>query len=67
MFLNFMNWCNVVLHPIVIEVISTCDLENKHFLIWNISKPGCKSDNEWQQTNITITAFFKRKITLEIK
>ncbi len=62
-----MNWCNVVLHPIVIEVISTWDLENRHFCIWNISKPSCESDNEWQQTNITTIKFFRRRITLEIK
>jgi hypothetical protein len=31
------------MHPIMIKVISTWDLENKLFHIWNISKPSWQS------------------------
>ncbi len=69
MLLNFTQWCNVVLHSNNTKVISTWGLKNKDLHIWNISKPRCESDNEWQQTNIKQCITLKKdnlknKITL---
>jgi hypothetical protein len=50
--LIFAQWCEYALYPIMIEVISTWDLENILFHKWNISKLGCEGDNEQQQTNM---------------
>ncbi len=51
MLLSFTQWCNVVLEPKIIKVISTWGPKYRDLHIWNISKLGCERNNGWQQRN----------------